>query len=390
MAQSHLVRSRRRERELDRAPAGVKSGKRRLAIFIPSLHEGGAERSMLKLSGGLAARGHEVDLVLAQREGPYLAEVPESVHVVDLAAPRVLRSLPALRRYLRQARPHALLSVMKHANVVALWARRLAGVPTRIVVSERVALSPNVEHASDWGTRLMPHVIRIFYPWADAVVAVSQGVADDLALRTGLSHEDIDVIYNPIVTPDLERRARAPVEHPWLEPGEPPVVLAAGRFQPQKGFPTLLRAFARVRRSRPVRLLLLGDGPERPALEALIAGLGLERDVSLPGFVTNPCPYMTRAAVFVLSSGWEGLPGVLIEALYCGAPLVSTDCPSGPREILRDGRYGRLVPVGDEVALARAIELALAGEIPPPPAESWRPFELDNVVDQYLDVLLAA
>jgi glycosyltransferase involved in cell wall biosynthesis len=328
--------------------------------------------------------------VLAQREGPYLAEVPESVRVVDLQASRVLTSLPALRRYLRSARPHSLLSVMKHANIVALWARRLAGVPTRIVVSERVALSPNVEHASDWSTRLMPHVIRMFYPWADSIVAVCHGVADDLANRTGLPRKDIDVIYNPIVTPDLKRRAHGPVEHPWLQPGEPPVVLAVGRFQPQKDFPTLLRAFARVRQSRPARLMLLGDGPERPALEALIATLGLEPDVTLPGFVTVPYPYMARASVFVLSSGWEGLPGVLIEALYCGAPLVSTDCPTGPREILRDGRYGRLVPVGDEVALAQAIDMALAGEIPPPPPESWRPFELETVVDQYLEVLLAA
>jgi glycosyltransferase involved in cell wall biosynthesis len=168
------------------------------------------------------------------------------------------------------------------------------------------------------------------------------------------------------------------------------VVVAAGRFVPQKDFPTLLRAFARVRRQRAARLLLLGDGPDRPEIEHLIEELGIWHDVALPGFLKNPYPYLVHAGVFVLSSGWEGLPGALIEALYCGPPLVSTDCPTGPREILKGGRYGRLVPVGDEAELAEAIGQALAGHIPPPPAESWRRFEQETVVDQYLSVLLAA
>lgn len=361
----------------------------RLAVFIPSLREGGAERSMLKLAGGLARRGHAVDLVLAQREGPYLAEVPADVRIVDLEAPRVLRGLVPLSRYLRRERPRALLSVMKHANVVALWAGRLTGSATRIVVSERVALTPNVAHASRWSTRLMPRAIRHFYPWADAIVAVCEGVADDLALRAGLARDSIDVIYNPIVTPAFQQRVRAPLEHPWFVPGEPPVVVAAGRLVPQKGFATLLRAFARVRRARPARLLILGEGPERPALEALAGELGIATDVGLPGFTANPYPFMARAGVFVLSSGWEGLPGALIEALYCHVPLVSTDCPTGPREILCGGRYGVLAPVGDEAALADGIGEALAGRVSPPPPESWQRFELETVLDQYLDVLLA-
>jgi glycosyltransferase involved in cell wall biosynthesis len=371
------------------APVAERPGRtdRQLAVFIPSLREGGAERSMLKLAGGLARRGHAVDLVLAQREGPYLAEVPPDVRIVDLAAPRVLRSLPALRRYLCRERPRALLSVMKHANVVALWAGRLAGTGTRIAVSERVALSPNVAHASRWSTRLMPLAIRLFYPWADAIVAVCEGVADDLALRAGLPRDAIDVVYNPIVTPEFQQRVRAPFEHPWFAPGEPPVVVAAGRLVPQKDFPTLLRAFARLRSSRAARLLILGEGPERPALLALAAELGIAADVGLPGFTANPYPYMARAGVFVLSSGWEGLPGALIEALYCRVPLISTDCPTGPREILQGGRYGVLVPVGDAPAMADGIERALAGAVPAPPAESWQRFELETVLDQYLAVL---
>jgi len=360
---------------------------KRLAICVPDMGAGGAERSMLKLAGELAARGYPVDLVLARAEGPHMAEIPPAVRLVDLKARRVLLSLPGLIRYLRHERPAALLSVL-HANLVALWARRLAGVPTRVIVSERNTLSSEAQHYADLRMRLMPQLIRLFYRWADGIVAVSNGVADDLAHTAGIARERITVIYNPIVTPSLIAQAKAPVDHPWFQQGEAPVILGAGRLCNQKDFPTLIRAFARVRKSHLARLVILGEGEERPALEALIRQLGLESSVDLPGFVANPLPYMVRAAVFVLSSRWEGLPGALIEALYCGAPLVSTDCPSGPREILADGAYGQLVPVGDADALAQAIERALDGKAPKPSAESWRPYASETVATQYLDLLL--
>jgi glycosyltransferase involved in cell wall biosynthesis len=360
---------------------------KQLAIFVPAMYGGGAERAMLKLARGIAARGYVTDLVLARAEGPYLAEVPESVRVVDLKASRVLTSLPALVHYLRRERPEAMLCALGHANIIALWARRLAGVPTRVVVSVRNT-SPSVQHTPTRRGRLMPQLSRRFYPWADGIVAVSKGVADDLARMTGLPRQRIQVIYNPIVTPELRAKAQVPLEHPWFRPGEPPVILAVGRLTAQKDFPTLIQAFARVRQARPAWLLILGEGEERSALEALVRQLGLEQDVSLPGFVANPYPYMARASLFVLSSRWEGLPGVLIEALYCGAPLISTDCPSGPREILADGQYGQLVPVGDATALARAIETSLESETPRPPPESWHPFEMEAVVSKYINILL--
>lgn len=358
-----------------------------VAFFVPSMQGGGAERTTLNVVQAIAARGYAVDLVLCRATGPYLAEVPESVRVVDLCAQRVLLSLPALARYLRECEPRALYSVM-HANLVALWAQRLAGSTTRVVVSERNTLSSMQQHyASDPRMWLMPALIKRFYPWAAGVVAVSRGVADDLARVTGIPRSRVQVIYNPVVTPRLRVKAQAALEHPWFGPDQPPVVLGAGRLTAQKDFSTLIRAFAQARQARPARLLILGEGEERAALEALVRQLGLEQDVSLPGFVANPYPYMVRASLFVLSSRWEGLPGVLVEALYCGTPLVSTDCPSGPREILADGRYGRLVPVGDVEAMARAMEAVLGGESARPPGESWRPFELEVVVGQYIDVL---
>ncbi len=358
-----------------------------LAIFLPALYAGGAERSMLKLAGGIAARGYQVDLVLARAEGPFLTEVPASVRLVDLRAHRVLTGLPALVNYLHREHPTVLLSAL-HANIIALLARRVAGVRTRVVISERNTLSREAEHyASDLRMRLMPQLARRFYPWADDIVAVSQGVANDLAQTAGIPRDRIRVIYNPIVTPELTEKVHAPLEHPWFKPGEPPVILSVGRLSAQKDFSTLVLAFARVRQNQPAHLLILGEGEERSALEALIGQLGLNQDVSLPGFVANPYPYIARASLFVLSSRWEGLPGVLIEALYCGVPLIATDCPSGPREILANGLNGQLVPVGDATSMAQAIERALLGETPRPSPGSWEPFDLRVVVDQYVNVL---
>jgi glycosyltransferase involved in cell wall biosynthesis len=343
---------------------------------------------MVNLSRGLADRGYAVDLVLARAEGPYLAEVPRSVLVRDLGAPRVLASLPHLVRYLQRERPSVVLSVMTHANIVALWAKRLAGSSARMVVCEQNTLSRTARDRTNRRGWLMPGLVKRFYPWADGIVGVSKGVADDLGRMTRLPDGRIHVVHNAAVTREMRERARAPLDHPWFGPGQPPVILAAGRLRAQKDFPTLIEAFARLRRTLRARLVILGEGPERGTLSLLIRKLGVERDVALPGYIADPYPYIARASLFVLSSRWEGLPTVLIEALACGTPVVSTDCPSGPREILADGLYGRLVPVADAQALAQALATSLSEGQQPPPPESWLPFDTDRVVDQYARLLL--
>lgn len=368
---------------------------KRVAFFVSSLSGGGAERITLNLAQSMAEIGYPVDLVLAKAEGPYLSQVPDSVRLVDLGVSRSLigipslTSLPALVRYLHQEQPQALIAAMLQSNIVALWARCLTRVSTRIVVCEHNTLSKNVQVKQYWKRPVMPLAIRSFYPWADGIVAVSKGVADDLARTTGLERDRIQVIYNPVVTPEMRAKAQATPQHPWFEPGQPPVILAVGRFVQQKDFPSLIRAFAQVRKTHSARLMILGEGEERPALEALIAQLDLSDDVALPGFVDNPYAYMARAAVFALSSRWEGLPTVLIEALYCGAAVVSTDCPSGPEEILKNGQYGRLVPVGDITALASALESLIATHITPPTpnSASWEPYQQEVVVKQYINML---
>lgn len=361
----------------------------RIAIFAPSMAGGGAERGAVKLAEGLVRRGFDVDLVLATAEGPRLAEIPAEVRIIDLEARRVLGSLPRLARYLRREKPRGLASVLDHANVVALWARKLGRYSGRVVVIEQNTLSEAARNGKSRRDRMMPRLVRRFYPWADYVVGVSEGVSEDLARFVSLPAEKLRVISNPIVAPEIEELARAPVDHAWFD-GSAPVFVAAGRLRPQKDFPTLLRAFSLVRARRPVRLLILGEGPERERLEALTRELDLTSDVSLPGATTNPYAYMARSTAFILSSRWEGLPTVLIEAMSCGAPVVATDCPSGPREILADGRYGALVPVGDVEALAAAMEDALDGKLAPPPVESWRRYSIDAVVDEYVPLLVAS
>jgi glycosyltransferase involved in cell wall biosynthesis len=326
-----------------------------IALFIPSLGASGAERVAVNLGGALLKAGRPVDLVVAQGQGNLREELPAGLRLVDLESSRLLYSLPGLARYLRRERPLGLISFMDHANIVALFARALSGRSTRLVVTVHNTLSVATARANNRRSRLLPLFIRAFYPSADEVVAVSQGAADDLVRTTGLPADKVDVIYNPVITPDLLAARNAPPPHPWLEQGETPVVLGVGRLTAQKDFPTLIRAFALVRRQRVARLIILGEGQERPRLEALVAELGVGQDVALPGYQPVVPAYMARAAVFVLSSAWEGLPTVLIEALALTRSIVSTDCPSGPSEILQHGRLGRLVPVGDPEALCQAI-----------------------------------
>jgi glycosyltransferase involved in cell wall biosynthesis len=365
---------------------GGGQGRPSVACFTPDLTDGGAQRAVVKLSGALAARGLAVDLVLVNRVGPHLGGVDARVRVVDLAAGRVALGLGPLARYLSRERPRALVSFLTHANVAAVAARALARGDTRLALVEQNTLSAvrSRLRRDAW----LPALARLAYPRADAVIAVSEGVARDLVSRLDVPSDRVSVIPNPVVDAALLEAAAAPVNHPWFAAEEARVFLAAGRLTPQKDYPTLLRAFRMLRERKAARLMILGEGEERARLEALIGELGLTDDVALPGFVENPYARMSRAAAFVLSSRWEGLPTVLIEALACGCPVVATDCPSGPREILSDGRYGALVPVGDAAAMCDAMARALEER---PRAATLREhaalYSVERAAEQYLKVL---
>ena len=334
--------------------------------------------------------------MLVRAEGDYLSnvtpysdtgQVPEGIRLIDLDSHRTAASLPKLVRYLRRERPTALLSTLTHANTIALTAKLMLGGRIRVVVRMESTLSEMFRSAS-YNRRLKLLLLKLLLPAAEGVVAVSQGVADDLReLVPAISHK-VTTIYNPVVQAKIAEQAAAPVEHPWFNADGPPVVLSAGHLTTVKDHATLLRAFAEVVRSRPARLVILGEGPERENLFDLAESLDVSQHMDLPGFEVNPFAYMSRSSVFVLSSRYEGFPNVLAQAMACGTPVVSTDCRSGPSEILQDDKWGRLVPVGDRRAMSEAILDTLDNPIPPDRLIARASdFSADASVDRYLQLL---
>ncbi len=361
-----------------------------IAVFLPTLEGGGAEKVMLTLINGFCRRGIDVDVVLAQARGAYLSQLDPRARVIDFKVKRVLFTLMPLVLYLRRTKPRALLSAMDHCNVVALLARGLARVPTRVVISVHSNFTNNNANSGSAQGRSAKYWVRPFYHRADAIVAVSAGVAADLCASLGFGIDRIRVIYNPVVTQEFLRMAAKPLNHRWAGSCNIPLVLGVGRLTAAKDFSTLLRAFVLVRAQRNVRLVILGEGEERPALEGLIGELGLRDDVEMPGFVDNPFSYMHAASLFVLSSLWEGFGNVLAEALACGTAVVSTDCPSGPSEILEYGRWGSLAPVSDHAALANAMLFELdRGPRENVQTASRERFAEDKIIDQYLATILS-
>ncbi|MBM3152721.1 MAG: glycosyltransferase, partial [Chloroflexi bacterium] len=330
---------------------------------------------------------YSVDLVLAQARGLLLEQVPSKVKIVDLQSSRILTSPRALARYLREKKPAVMLSALTHANLSAIWARSLSGGRVRLVVSERRIISleqqtaPRIE-------RIFPYLIRLFYPWADGIVTVSNYAADDLSKQSGILRSHVQVIHNPAYFQDLEELAREDIDHPWFELGQPPVLLAVGRLEEPKDYSTLLHAFAILRKRRVVRLLIIGDGSKRSQILSLIGDLGLGESVIVMGYLTNPYPFMLRSSVIVHSSRWESFCNVLVEAMACRTQVVATDCPGAPAEILQYGKYGRLVPVGDAAAMAAAIEIALDHPIPAEDLHARASqFSLEKISRQYLRLL---
>jgi glycosyltransferase involved in cell wall biosynthesis len=358
----------------------------RIALLLPNLGGGGAERVALTLVEDFAGRGHEVDLIVMQRRGELIGEVPHSVHLVDLDAARIRNVVRPLSRYLRERRPDALQVSMWPLTIAAILARCLALSSTRLVVSDHVALSKHYA-GKPFSLRLLKMTTRLFYPLADARVVVAEAAADDLARLSGLGRNRFEVIYNPVFV-------RAGKETPEIETlwgAADGRVINVGNLKAQKNQALLICAFARLRRMRAARLMILGVGDLEAELRRLACSLGVADDVVFAGFAANPWPYYASADLFALSSDYEGYPLVLIEAMRSGVPVVSTDCESGPREILDGGRYGRLVPVGNEQALAEAM----LAELDQPTDATYlrqRAEQLSGArtADRYLELLLGS
>jgi glycosyltransferase involved in cell wall biosynthesis len=371
--------------------AATTSAARAPVTLVLAATGGGVQRHRVTLANALVGRGYEVDLVLPQARGPYLQSLDPAVAVHDLGSRRPIALIPRLARYLRQARPCAIVVSQQHMIIAAVWARWLARSRAPLIVTQHNTLSELCRQSRRPAVRLLlPTLAQLFFPRADTLTAVSRGVALDLGAVTGVPVDRIEVIYNPIVPADLTAKVALASGHPWLDQKRCPVVLGAGNLIPLKDFATLVRAFAHVRQQRAARLVILGDGEERPALERLARELGISADVDFPGFQANPYAFMARADVFAMTSRVEGFPSVLVEAMACGCPVVSTDCPSGPAELLENGRYGTLIPVGDDAALGRAIDATLRA---PPDKALLRAvgssFSIERALDRYVAILRA-
>lgn len=407
----------------------------RLGIYLRTIETArGAEQVTAILAKRLADRGHSVDFLVERVAGSLLEELDsysDRIQVVGLRSQRVppwlegihqlralarnliagpasleglsesctwpllrtvLREKPtifALHSYVKRRRPDAVISFLNYPNVFLLLTALLDRSATRYVVNVRNHTSTKARNAKNSKRmRNAPRLMRRLFRYADAIVTPSKGVAEDVVHITRLPQDRVTTIYNPVYHAEIPDIARQPADHPWLSQSNVPVVLSVGKLKPQKDFATLLRAFAKVRQTRAAKLVILGEGSERDGLRGLAKNLGIDSDVDLPGYVRNPFAFYSRASVFVLSSAWEGLPNVLIEAMSCGCPVVSTDCPSGPSEILEDGVVGKLVPVGDAEQMSQAI-LDTLHDAPARETliERAKVFSVDEAVMQYERVL---
>lgn len=358
-----------------------------ISLFVPTLEGGGAERIMVMIANGLAEAGEKVDLVVGNAGGPNRILVADGVNLVDLDSARMLTAAPKFARYLYRRRPQSVMSAIGHTNIATALLARLFSPRTRVVLSIHNSMAASA-HAGLRG-RIFLRMERWALKRADHTVTVSDGIRSQLVTLWGLDPAMVTTILNPLEVDKLAEMSASPAGHPWLDDPEAPVIIGVGRLVPVKDFETLIRAFALVVDKQEARLVILGEGEELPRLESLVASLGLEEVVSFPGFVSNVPAYLGKASVFVLSSLSEGLPGVLLEALACNTQVVSTDCETGPREILEDGKWGRLVAVGDHEAMAEAIRQTLSRPEPIPTRRRAADFESGIAMEKYRRVLTA-
>lgn len=359
-----------------------------IGLLIATLDGGGAERMLVQLANALVSRKVPVSLYLVNKKGPFLKDVSDKVQLIDLKAKHGVKSVFFdLRKILKTSRPDIIISTQPHVSTVLGLAG--IGLPNKPTLVFREANTPSIKY-SNYGV-LARTAYKIGYSFADHYIAVSEGVKQDMIAYYGLSPATVSRIYNPLIDHAILEKTTEPVDHPWIKDGQA-VIMTMGRVVPQKDHITLLRALSILKKTKDVKLLVMGDMEQDPVyagrVREQISKLGLQDSVELAGFKTNPFKYLSKASLFVLSSEFEGLPGVLVQAMACGCPVVSTDCPSGPAEILEDGKYGKLVPVGDAEQLARAMADSLNRQHHIPAIKKRaNDFSVQKSVNQHLSLI---
>ncbi len=359
---------------------------RHVCLFFPSYGDGGVERMTVNLAHGFSDAGIRVDFIVPHQTAPYLSALQHKVNFITPPA-NTSQHLHWLVRYLDSSHPDVLMPLKQQAAICAIKAKKQSRAETKIVVRTGTALASRFAlRGTFFLTRwFKSRKLKHYYQQADGHITVALGSRKELHELIQIPEEAITVIKNPVITPALLKLQHATIDHPWFAPSSAPLIMGMGGFRTQKDFSTLINAFARLRGSRPCRLLLAGKGRQRKRLLKLCHQLGIQDDVCFPGFIDNPYPWLKRADLFVLSSLWEGSPNVLTEALALGTPVVATDCISGPGEILQDGKYGELVPLGDPQtmsdAMARALDKPLSRE---QLAEAARDYTLEASTNSYI------
>jgi glycosyltransferase involved in cell wall biosynthesis len=361
--------------------------KKKISIVLPHLQGGGVQRMRIHLANEFINKGFKVEFILFQECGELLDLVPNDAKIFDLNSDRLIKGLFPLVKYLNKQKPDAVLAAMWPLTVITILACFLCKTRPRVIISDHSTLSESSLYRKGINSFLIRITMILTYPFADQIIGVSDGVVEDLRKLTGLSLPQASTIYNP-AAPSKETVNNYKRNANLWKNKKVKKIIAIGRLKPAKDYPTLIRAFDVVRRSINAELLILGKGPERKEIELLINELNLKEYVHLPGFKKHQFAYLKGADLFVLSSAWEGFGNVIVESLACGIPVVSTDCKSGPAEILQYGKYGRLVPVGDHKTLAYAILEELDKEHDPEILKQRASdFTVDKIAAQYLCLL---
>lgn len=327
----------------------------KIAFFTSTL-EGGVGRIIVNLLEGLKEKDFKIDLICVEAGNQFLDLIPKNVKLINLKLKRTLLSYPFLVSYLFKQKPKILLTFTT-ANLVGLLTKIIPGIKTSILISEHLSLEGSLPQINFLKRNIVKFLMKFLYPKAERIIAISKKVAQDLVKIARVPESKIVIIYNPVISPKIFQLGEEKPDEKvnFILKNNLPFILSVGRLTKQKDYSTLIKAFSIVKNYFDIKLLILGEGEERASLENLIRNLNLEKYVFLPGFISNPYPIFKKAKLFVLSSAWEGLPTALIEAMAFGIPVVSTDCPGGSKEILENGKYGKLVKVGDVEGLARAI-----------------------------------
>jgi glycosyltransferase involved in cell wall biosynthesis len=329
---------------------------KKILLFIRALHGGGAQRAMVRYANALTDRGYDTTVLVLNDKGEFNKELNANVNLIVLKANRIITAIPSITKQLKLIDPDVIMVTEPACNIAVIIARLFSGIQTRLLIREGLFPSVACKESPYLQTRISYRLAPYLYKKADVIVGIASELADDLSTFLKVPRDEITLIpINPVVTPKLYELAEQSTNHEWLNNKYCPVFLGVGRLEAQKDFKTLIKAFCLVRKKIKCKLIIIGNGNLHDELTSQIQETDYSKDIDLAGFNVNPFSFMAKADVLVLSSRYEGLPNTLIEALACGVPSVSTDCKSGPRDILNSGEFGPLVPVGDEFQMSDAM-----------------------------------